>query len=206
MKIRKFKRLIIPSPLRKKIRSWSDKVRRELKSPRIDVGYNDSSGSWRAHTYVSDTAFFDHPERIQIGDHVYIGHYTVLDGVGGLVIEEGCQLAAHVTVFTHSSHIAIRLYGNHYHESEGEEKQAYPIAPVRIGKYTFLGTGAKIMPGVTIGKGCIIGAGSIVFSNVEDFQIVAGVPVRVIGDSRKLDEPYLKDPVLRKWYEEWQKS
>jgi acetyltransferase-like isoleucine patch superfamily enzyme len=196
---------IIPLSVRKKIRSWLDALRRELKAPKMIVGYVDSTGAWRANTRISDTVFFDHPERIEIHDNVFVWHYSILDGTGGVIIEEGCQIGAWVGIFTHSSHIAIRLYGAHYHESEGEQKRAYPIAPVRIGKYTFVGAGAKILPGVTIGKGSIIAAGSIVSKNVGDFQIVSGNPAEVIGDTRRLDKRYLKDSALRRWYEEWQR-
>jgi acetyltransferase-like isoleucine patch superfamily enzyme len=155
-------RLAIPSFFRKIIRNWLDALRRELKAPKMTVGYVDSTGAWKANIRISDTVFFDHPERIEIHDNVFVWHYSILDGTGGLIIEEGCQIGAWVGIFTHSSHIAIRLYGAHYHESEGEQKRAYPIAPVRIGKYTFVGAGAKILPGVTIGKGSIVAAGSIV--------------------------------------------
>jgi acetyltransferase-like isoleucine patch superfamily enzyme len=170
------------------------------------LGYADSTGVWKANIRISDTVFIDHPERIEIHDHVFIWHYSILDGTGGLIIEEGCQIGAWVGIFTHSSHIAIRLYGAHYHESQGEQKRAYSIAPVRIGKYTFVGAGAKILPAVTIGKGSIVAAGSIVSKNVDDFQIVSGNPAEVIGDTRRLDKRYLKDPVLRSWYEEWQRA
>jgi len=183
-----------------------DALRRELKAPKMTVGYADSTGVWKANIRLSDTVFFDHPERIEIHDHVFVWHYTILDGTGGLIIEEGCQIGAWVGIFTHSSHIAIRLYGAHYHESQGEEKRAYPIARVRIGKYTFVGAGAKILPGVTIGRGSIVAAGSIVSKNVGDFQIVSGNPAEVIGDTRTLDKRYLKDPTLRNWYEEWQRA
>lgn len=54
-------------------------------------------------------------------------------------------------------------------------------APVKIGHYSFIGYGAIILPGVTIGIGAIVGAGSVVTKNVDDFMIVAGNPARVIG-------------------------
>jgi acetyltransferase-like isoleucine patch superfamily enzyme len=206
VKISKLIRLAIPSLFRKIIRSWLDAIGRAIKAPRMTIGYEDSTGVWKANIRISDTVFFDHSERIVIHDNVFIWHYSILDGTGGLIIEEGCQIGAWVGIFTHSSHMAIRLYGAHYHESEGEQKRAYPIAPVRIGKYTFVGAGAKILPGVTIGKGAIIAAGSIISKNVGDFQIVSGNPAEVIGDTRRLDKRYLKDPALRGWYEEWQRE
>jgi len=147
-----------------------------------------------------------YPERIRISDNVFVWHYTILDGTGGLEIGEGSQIGAWVGIFTHSSHIAIRIYGNHYQEIPEQEKQGYPTASVQIGKYVFIGAGAMILPGVTIGDGSLISTGAIVTRNVGKFEIVSGNPAKVIGDTRRLDEQYLKDPQLLAWYEEWQKK
>lgn len=155
---------------------------------------------------MSDTVFFYHPERIRVSENVFVWHYTILDGTGGLEIGEGSQIGAWVGIFTHSSHIAIRVYGNHYQEIPESQKKAYPIVPVKIGKYVFIGAGAKILPGVTIGNGALIGAGAIVSKNVNDFEIVSGNPAEVIGDTRKLDKRYLNDPQLLEWYQEWQQK
>ncbi|NJM05053.1 acyltransferase [Candidatus Gracilibacteria bacterium] len=83
------------------------------------------------------------------------------------------------------------------------QKQGYPIAPVTVGRYVFIGAGAKILPGVNIGDGALVSAGAIVAKSVEPFQIVGGNPASVIGDTRKLDARYLRDEQLRRWYNEW---
>lgn len=179
---------------------------RALKAPRMILGYQDSSGEFRGRTRISDTALLYHPEKIAISDNVYVGHYNILDGTGGLEIGEGVQLAAGVGVFTHSSHIAIRLYGRHYLDVPESKKKGYRAAPVCIGKYTYVGAGAKIFSGVTIGDGAIIYAGAMVSKDVATFQIVSGNPATVVGDARNLDKPFLDDPELREWYVAWQDS
>ena len=61
-----------------------------------------------------------------------------------------------------------------------------------------------IMPGTTIGKGCMVSAYSYVNGVFPDFSIIAGNPAVVTGDTRKLDQPYLDlDPDLKKWYNQW---
>jgi len=57
-----------------------------------------------------------------------------------------------------------------------------PGAPshVRIGTGSFIGTHSVILPGVTIGRGCVIGAGSVVTSDIPDFSIAVGAPARVV--------------------------
>lgn len=54
------------------------------------------------------------------------------------------------------------------------------IRPVRIGAWADIGTNAVVLPGVTIGKGAMVGAGAVVTSDVEPFAIVAGVPAKFI--------------------------
>ena len=170
------------------------------------IGYNDTTAGWQDITRISDTTSLYHRENIHIGDNVYIGHFCILDGTDDLIINEGVQLAGWNGVYTHSSHIAIRLYGKHYQEIPELHKIGYKIGKVSIGKYTFIGAGAKIFPGVSIGQGSLITANSVVTRNVEDFQIASGNPAEIIGDARKLDEKYLSDPQLLAWYEEWQKN
>ena len=188
------------------IREKINLAMRRIKTPRMISGYMDSSGEWRPKTRISDTAFFYHQENIKIGNNVFVGHYTIIDGTGGLEIGEGTQLAAWAGIFTHSSHIAIRIYGKHYQDVPESEKQGYAIKNVTIGKYVFIGARALVLPGVSIGDGALVAAGSIVRKDVNAFDIVSGNPAEVVGDTRKVDKPYLEDPKIKSWYEEWQKT
>jgi len=97
---------IVPTVITKKIKSWLESEIRKYKAPRMVWGYKDSTGEWRKRTRISDTVFFYHPERITIADNVFVWHYSIIDGTGGLKIGEGSQIGAWVGIFTHSSHIA----------------------------------------------------------------------------------------------------
>lgn len=201
-----FLRRFIPTRVKLWLHKWIQEKQRQLKAPKMLWGYSDSTGRWQARTRISDTVSFHSRENIQIGDNVFIGHFSILDGTKDLVIEEGVQLAGWNGVYTHSSHIAIRLYGDHYQNIPELQKTGYKIGKVSIGRYAFVGVGVKIFSGVSIGKGALIAANSVVTRNVEDYQIVSGNPAVVIGDTRKLDAKYLKEPQLKEWYEEWQKN
>lgn len=169
-------------------------------------GYMDSSGIWRPKTRMSDTTSIYRPERVLIDDNVFIGHYVILDGTGGLEIGEGAQISSWAGLFTHSSHVSIRLYGKHYLAVPEEQKKGYRIAPIRIGKYVFIGLGARVFYGTIIGDGALVSPGTVVRGEVKPFAIVAGDPAEVIGDTRDLDNEYLQDPQLKGWYDEWQRS
>lgn len=197
---------MLPAKIKRLLERTFNKILCRIHTPRMIWGYQDSSGEWRKQTRISSTVFFYHPERIQIHENVFIWHHTILDGTGYLEIGEGTQIGAWVGIFTHSSHIAIRLYGKHYQEVHEDKKIAYPKKKTVIGKYVFIGASAKILPGVKISDGALISAGSIVSKDVKKFAIVSGNPATVVGSTKILDKRYLKDSKIRCWYEEWQNN
>jgi len=204
--MQRFAQILIPNTLRRSLRFRINSMMRRFKEPRMLLGYRDACGDWRNKTRISDTVYFYRQENINISDNVFVWHYTIIDGTGGVEIGEGAQIGAWVGIFTHGSHLSIRIYGKHYQEIPESEKKGYIIKPVKIGKYVFIGAGAIIFPGVVVGDGAIVSAGSFVTKNVKPFEIVSGNPANVVGDTRKLDKRYLKDPLIKSWYEEWQKN
>jgi acetyltransferase-like isoleucine patch superfamily enzyme len=66
-------------------------------------------------------------------------------------------------------------------------------APIEVGNDVYIGTNCIILPGVTVGNRCIIGAGSVVTRSVPDNTVVAGVPARLI----KTTDEYLKSAMAR---------
>ena len=124
---------------------------------------------------------------------MWIGHYCLLDGIGGIEIGEGVHIASHCCIYSHSSQNALRLLGKKYITIPAEKRAGYILHKVEIGEYTFVGTSAVILPGVTIGKGCIIGAGSVVTKNIPDFSVAAGNPIQLLGNTKTIDEKLLAE-------------
>ena len=180
----------------------------DFRRPRMVYGLRDADGTLRPDSRMSDSVTVYRPENVRIGDHVFVWHHSILDGTAGIEIGEGCQIGAWVGIFSHSSHVAIRLYGRHYADVPETEKAGYHRAPVKIGRFVFVGSGAAILPGVSIGDGAVVGAGAIVSKDVPAYAIVSGNPAKVVGDARTLDKFHLAapglDPRVAEWHRDWQ--
>lgn len=170
--------------------------------PKMVGGFVRGDGEFLPNTRVSNTLVVAARDRLMLADHVFIGHFSVLDATWGLSIGEGCQISVFTGIFTHSSHAAIRLYGARY--VEVADKVAYFTAPVDIGAYSFVGAHATLLPGTRIGKGSVVAAYSKVRGTFEDFSVIAGNPARRVGDTRDRDAQLLQlHPDLLPSYEAW---
>lgn len=88
-------------------------------------------------------------------------------------------IASNVQIYTatHSTNVHERMVENW---SEGQEICRTYALPVRIEDGAWIGGGAIILPGVTIGRNCVIGAGSVVTRSIPDNCVAVGNPCRVI--------------------------
>lgn len=172
-----------------------------LLSPFMVYGYYSCADrAFRKGTRVSSSAKIVHAGSLKIGDHCWIGHHCFIDASGGLTLGEGVQISALVSVVSHSSHIAIRLLGARYMAVEASARPGYVLQPVSVGDYSFIGVGAVLLPGTTLGRGCVVGAGSVVKGQYEDYTVLAGNPARVIGIIDDMDRPHLADPAVAATY------
>ena len=127
-------------------------------------------------------ARFYNPSNINIGEDTIIGEGVVLDGRAKLTIGNHVDIASEVMIYT-SEH---NVHAEHFSAVE-----TIVEASVNIDDYVFIGPRAIILPGVTIGKGAVVGAGAVVTKNVEPFQVVGGVPAKVIGERKNKDPHYI---------------
>lgn len=171
--------------------------------PQMVTGFMRHDGIQLLRTRVSNFTRIESPGRLDIDDNVFIGHYNFIDASGGLTIGEGCQITNYVSVLTHSSHIAIRLYGASYLDSH--DHIGYLKKSSVIGAYSFIGPHSVIMPGTSLGKGSLVSAYTYIGGGVfPDFAILAGNPAQVVGDTRELDAKWLaQHPELKPYYETW---
>jgi maltose O-acetyltransferase len=109
------------------------------------------------------------PRGITIGDDVVVGHDAVLDGRGGLHIEDNVNLSTGVWIWTMQ----------HDYKSP---RFAAVSAPVRVRADSWLSARVIVLPGVEIGRGAVVAAGAVVTKSVEPWSLNGGVPAKRIGD------------------------
>ncbi len=113
---------------------------------------------------------------IEIGDHCSLNPYCVLYGTGGLKIGNGVRIAAH-TVIAASNHVFDDT--STFIHQQGETKKG-----ITIEDDVWIGSGAKILDGVVIQKGTVVGAGAVVTKSTDSYAVVAGVPAKQISSRR----------------------
>ena len=173
----------------------------KFQKPFMVYGYVDPiSGRFRKYTRISSTATIMNEKRLSIGDYVWVWHYSILDATEGLVIEEGCQIGAWAGIFTHGSEHSIRLLGSDFVHVPNTLREGYTRGAVRLGAYTFVGAGSVILPGVTIGKGCLIGTGTLVAKDVPDFSVVVGCPGKIKGSTLDIDKKFFLESDFSRTY------
>ena len=160
--------------------------------------YNRVQKKFMKNTRISSSTKLVNKGNLDIGDNVWIGHFSVLDASNGICLCEGIQTGSHISIYTHSSHNSIRLLGASYIKEN--ERVGYIEGSVTVGEYSFLGDSVVIFPGVRIGKGCLIKAGSIVTKSVPDFSVASGSPAKVVGSVMDIDREYFSIPSVKRTY------
>jgi len=99
-----------------------------------------------------------------------------------IVLGDRCVISNGVKILTHDFSL-----DRYYERFQGEsDYEVFREAKVVISEQCFIGMNALILPGVTIGAGAIVGAGSVVTKSVDADTVVAGVPARVIGTTAEV--------------------
>jgi acetyltransferase-like isoleucine patch superfamily enzyme len=126
------------------------------------------------HLGVTSGRIFDEP-RLVIGDRVDIGHNIQITVNREVVIEEEVNIASGVRILDTDAHprdTDARAKGLPPPEAE--------IKAVRIGRRAWLGQSCFIMKGVTVGEGAVIGANSVVVTDIPPYAVAIGNPARVV--------------------------
>ncbi|QNI37173.1 acyltransferase [Edaphobacter albus] len=110
---------------------------------------------------------------IEIGDNVYIGGHAYLTAVDRISIGDGCVLSEYV-------YITDEIHGFDPQGGLIMEQALASKGPVTIGRNCFLGFRVAVMPGVTLGEHCVVGANSTVTRSFPAYSMLGGSPARIL--------------------------
>lgn len=137
-----------------------------------------------------------HPENVELGDNVYVGHQTILKGYYKNLMRIGAGTWIGQQCFMHSAGgitigervgigPGVRILTSRH--TEAGRGMAILDSPVEFGEVVIedhadIGVGAILLPGVRIGRGAQIGAGAVVARDVPAYAVAAGVPATVLRE------------------------
>lgn len=135
---------------------------------------------------------------IKIGNFCHITFHCILQG-GGLLemgdfsaIGPGGIILAASDDYEGNGFIGLKVFGNKYRNVVSKD--------VIIGRHAHIGMGTIILPGVTLGEGCSIGAGSIVTKDMPPWTICFGSPCKPVKDKPKEKQLQMEKEFLEEYY------
>ena len=123
-------------------------------------------------SFVDLNVIIHYPENIKIGSKVFIGRNSILAAYDQITIGDNCAIAAGCKLIS----------GNHSYSKpiNDQELEDYILDPIKLERDVWLGYDSIILPGVTLGKGCVVAAGSVVNSSFSEYSVIAGVPAKLV--------------------------
>lgn len=120
--------------------------------------------------FVAFSKFFK-PQNISIGNNVFINQQCILVGEEKITIKDNVSIGFRCMIITSNNETSINpLTGNRKHYDQ----------PITIEKNVWIGAGAIVLSGVTIGEGSVVAAGAVVTKDVPPYTLVGEVPARII--------------------------
>lgn len=130
--------------------------------------------------YLEPPFYCEYGTHIEVGENFYANLNCVMLDVGKITIGDNVLFGPNVSLYT---------AGHPIHPESRNSGYEYGI-PITIGNNVWIGGSCAVLPGVTIGDNCVIGAGSVVTRDIPCNVIAAGNPCRVIREITEEDRKY----------------
>lgn len=155
----------------------------------IDFGENLTTGvGCRFDSFVGTDS---KKAKLHFGSNVQINDYVHIVSMDDIYIGDNVLMASHVFI-SDNSHGCYKGCDNDSNPMVSPTQRKYHTAPISIGKNTWIGESVIIMPGVSIGEGCVIGAHSVVSKSIPNYSIAVGSPAKVIKQFDFKNNKWLK--------------
>jgi acetyltransferase-like isoleucine patch superfamily enzyme len=119
------------------------------------------------------------PQNIHLGKDVFINQQCILAADEKIIIGDNVSIGFRAMLITSNYEL--------YPDPATNRRPRY-FEPITIGKNVWIGSGAIILPGVTIGDGCVVAAGAVVTKDIPSYTLVGEVPARIIRKMDKKDD------------------
>jgi acetyltransferase-like isoleucine patch superfamily enzyme len=148
----------------------------------VKVGRNFKLGAFSR--VVASGSYNDLGQGITVGDNVGISEFAYIGGAGGLRIGSDVIIGQYFS--THPE--------NHVYRDTQRlvREQGVTRVGIEIGQDCWIGAKVTLLDGVTLGRGCVVAAGSVVNRSFPDFAIIGGVPAKLLG----VRESFPKRPTM----------
>lgn len=124
-------------------------------------------------SHILAPVYVDFGRQVTVGKNVFINHNCTMMSAGGIVIDDDVQIGPQVTLTT----------TNH----DFDDRYTLICRPIHLKRNVWIGAGALILPGVTVGENAVIAGGAVVTKDVEANVVVGGNPARVLKRLNELN-------------------
>ena len=125
----------------------------------------------KGRPFVYSSARIKMPWRLSMEDHACIGPWVDVYNLGGVMLREGCTISQEVLLCGGTHDLSNR-------------RLPLMVGRIEVGAHAFVGARALVLPGISIGREAVVGAGSVVTKDVPENVVVGGNPARRIGERR----------------------
>lgn len=130
--------------------------------------------------FINPPFYCDYGNHIQVGKNFFANYNCTILDVAKVTFGDNCMLAPNVAIYT---------AGHPLHPDSRNSMYEYGIE-VNIGNNVWIGGNTVILPGVSIGDCCVIGAGSVVTKDIPAWSVAAGNPAKIIRKITDADRKY----------------
>lgn len=130
--------------------------------------------------FINPPFYCDYGNHIQVGKNFFANYNCTILDVAKVTFGDNCMLAPNVAIYT---------AGHPLHPDSRNSMYEYGIE-VNIGNNVWIGGNTVILPGVSIGDCCVVGAGSVVTKDIPAWSVAAGNPAKIIRKITDADRKY----------------